>query len=195
MWPMVTLLRRVLPTLSRHGRALARNQRGTTATEFGLLAIPFFAIIGAILETSMTFFAGQVLDSAVQDATRKVLTGQAQGSAWTASDFRNEICDGLYGLFDCSKLKIKVSTITSFSDTSAAVVNPIDPTCTDPDDPSGCWQIVESYNPGAGSSIVLVQAYYKWPVIVNFGGFNLANQPDGSRLLATVRVFRNEPFS
>ena len=55
--------------------------------------------------------------------------------------------------------------------------------------------MVESYNPGVGSSIVLVEAYYKWPVIVNFVGFNLINQPDGSRLLAAIRVFRNEPFS
>ena len=52
----------------------------------------------------------------------------------------------------------------------------------------------EQYTPGIGGSVVLVEAYYKWPVILNFGGFSLQNQPDGTRLLSGVRLFRNEPF-
>lgn len=190
------VLTRALLPIRRRGRRFAGNQKGTTAIEFGLLAIPFFAIVGAILETSMVFFAGQVLDSSLQDATRLIRTGQAQNAGYTADNFRTQICNGLYGLFDCSKLKIKVSTISTFSSTGASISTPINPSCTDPSsDPNECWQVVESYNPGVGSSIVLVEAYYKWPVIVNFGGFNLINQPDGSRLLAAIRVFRNEPFS
>jgi hypothetical protein len=40
----------------------------------------------------------------------------------------------------------------------------------------------------------MVQAYYKWPVILNFGGFNLQTAGDGTHLLSAVRVFSNEPF-
>jgi hypothetical protein len=40
----------------------------------------------------------------------------------------------------------------------------------------------------------MVQAYYKWPVMLNFGGFNLQTAGDGTHLLSAVRVFSNEPF-
>jgi hypothetical protein len=188
--------------IRRPGGALARDERASVAAEFGILAIPFFAIIGAICETSMVFFAGQVLDSAVQDATRQIRTGQAQTSGVTGAEFKDLVCSGLYGLFDCDDLKVKVSVISTFGTAATTVTTaPIRPGC-DPSGPppapppaDGCWNVVETYDAGTGSSIVLVEAYYKWPIMVNLGGFNLANQTDGSRLLAAVRVFRNEPFS
>ena len=53
-------------------RALARDERGVTAIEFGVLALPFFTVIFAILQTAIMFLASQVLDSALEDASRKV---------------------------------------------------------------------------------------------------------------------------
>jgi hypothetical protein len=41
---------------------------------------------------------------------------------------------------------------------------------------------------------MVVQAYYKWPVILNLGGFNMANLGSGERVLGAATVFRNEPF-
>jgi len=41
----------------------------------------------------------------------------------------------------------------------------------------------------------MVQVYYKWPVILNFSGLNLATSPDGTHLMGAVRVFANEPFT
>jgi Flp pilus assembly protein TadG len=41
----------------RTGRAFARNADGAVAVEFALLALPFFAIIGAILQTSVVFLS------------------------------------------------------------------------------------------------------------------------------------------
>ena len=182
-------LSRLFRPLHRRGRKFARDDRGVTMIEFGLLAIPFFAIIGATLETALVFMASQILDSAVYDASRTVRTGQAQSASMTETQFRTAICNGLYGMFDCSQLRIRVSVITDFA--SATVANPVDTTnCT----PTCQWQLVQAYNPGVGSDIVMVQAYYKWPVILNFAGFNLMDQPDGTRLLGAVRVFRNEPF-
>lgn len=179
----------MLPVRRRSG-AFAHDERGVTIIEFGILAIPFFALIGATLETAVVFLGSQFLDSAVQDSARLIRTGQAQGNGYTAANFRTAICDGLYGLFDCSKLKVKVSVVTNFA--NATVTSPVQPAvdCT-----TTCnWTIVEQYNPGVGSDVILVQAYYKWPVMLNFAGFNLMDQPDGTRMLGAVRVFRNEPF-
>lgn len=178
-----------LRSLLRGGR-FGRDERGTTIIEFALLGVPFFAIVGAILETSVVFLASQVLDSAVSDASRLIRTGQAQERSYSADNFETVICGRLYGLFgDCSGLHVRVSTVSDFA--SATVAPPVESSCT-----TVCnWTLQEAFQPGGGSSIVLVQAYYKWPIILSFGGFGLADQPDNTRLLATVRVFRSEPFS
>ena len=188
-----TWLRWLLSPAIRRGGDFGRNERGAVAIEFAILAFPFFTLIFAILETSMVFLAGQMLDSAVQDSSRLIRTGQAQTDDYDIEEFRDVICEGLYGLFNCDNLKIKVSVVSSFA--TATVADPIDPDCSKTSAESDCdWTIVESYDPGLGSSIVLVQAHYKWPTIVNRPGFNLETQAGGTRLLSALRVFRNEPF-
>jgi Flp pilus assembly protein TadG len=189
------LLRKLLsPFIGRS--SLLRNEKGAVAIEFGVLALPFFTVIYAIIETSIVFLAGQMLDSAVQDASRKLRTGQAQIAGWNAAAFRSAICGGLYGLFICENLKVKVSVVSSFS--SATVSNPIDADCSPSAPENECGWTAEfaspPYDPGSGSSIVLVQAFYKWPTLINLPGFNLETQAGGTRLLSAVRVFRNEPF-
>ncbi|WP_193337044.1 TadE/TadG family type IV pilus assembly protein [Devosia beringensis] len=171
-------------------RRFLRDQRGATAVEFGLLALPFFAIIGAILETSVVFLSGQVLESAVQDTSRYIRTGQAQGVIVTAADFKAQVCSRLYGMFgDCSGLHVEVQTINDFN--TMPISAPVDWNCV-----SNCqWNRPETYTIGAGSSIVVVQVYYKWPIILSLGDMTLANLPEQKRLLATATVFRNEPYS
>jgi Flp pilus assembly protein TadG len=192
---IASLLKRHLVAVRRPGRSLLRDEKGAVAIEFAILALPFFTIVFAILETSIVFLAGQVLDSAVQDATRKVRTGEAQ--TYNLAQFRTEVCNGLFNMFDCSKLKISVKTISTFSQVSSNFITPIKPSCDPSTDPNQCWQVTEAYAAGTGSSIELVQVFYKWPTIIDFGGFNLQNQSDngGARLLSAVRVFRNEPYS
>ena len=183
---MRLMAHRLFGRLPRRGKGFIGDQRGTTALEFAILAIPFFVIIGAILETALVFLASQILDSAVQDASRLVLTGQAQNANYSLGDFRTAICDHLYGLFgDCSGLEIRVNTVTDFA--SATTSSPLDS--------KGHFILVQQFQPGTGSDIVMVQVYYKWPVILNFGGFDLATSSDGTHLMGAVRVFENEPFT
>lgn len=188
-----TWLRRLFSPLIARGRGFVRDDKASTIAEFGFLALPFFTIVYAILETSLVFFAGQILESAVQDSSRLIRTGRAQTNNYTAAQYKTAICNGLYGIFDCTQLKVKVSVVNAFA--SATVVSPINPACSTTSTAAQCqWTLTESYDPGLGSSIVLVQAYYKWPTIVNLPYFNLETQKGGTRLLSAVRVFRNEPF-
>lgn len=181
----------------RRGQAFGRDERGVTVIEFAFLAIPFFTLIAAILETSLIFLGGQILDSAVQDSARLIRTGQAQTRtpAYSADDFRAAICAGLYGMFDCAagsdKLRVNVTVLADFG--AAAIPYPlkIGEDCK-PDDCD--WTLADTYAPGKGGQVVLVRAYYKWPTIVNLPGFNFQTLPDGSRLIGASRVFRNEPF-
>ena len=189
-----TLLRRLISPAVSRGRAFARDDRGVTAVEFGILALPFFTIIFAILETTMVFLAGQVLDGAVEDASRQIKTGQAQ--SFEIDDFRTLMCEYTFRLFgpDCSGVRVVVDVIDDFTSTETATM----PTTTCEEDEDGkvvCeLDVEEDYAPGAGGSVVQVTAYYRWPLVIALPYFNLANQPDNARLLAATRVFRNEPF-
>jgi len=83
---------------------LLRQQDGTAAIEFGLVAVPFFALIFAILETALVFFVGQMLETAGADSARLIMTGQAQAKGLNKDTFKEPVCDKVktFGLFDCT---------------------------------------------------------------------------------------------
>nr|WP_314262637.1 TadE/TadG family type IV pilus assembly protein [uncultured Devosia sp.] len=173
-------------------RGFMGNEAGVTAVEFGLLAVPFFAILGAILETAVVFLAGQLLDSAVQDASRYVRTGQMQAASYNLKQFRDNVCGRLYGLFVCDDLFVDVQPLSSF--TAVNIKAPVNASCKTKAE-CALWTRDPTYQPGLGSSIMVVQVYYRWPVILNLGGFNMSNMPSGERILGAAAVFRNEPFT
>ncbi|GGE33133.1 pilus biosynthesis protein TadE [Agaricicola taiwanensis] len=165
-------------------RALGQDTEGATAVEFALVSVPFFALIFAIIETALVFFAGQLLESATADASRLILTGQAQGQ--DQSWFKEQICERTIDLFgeDCAGLQVDVQVLGSFTPPSGP------PRDEDGNPDSSGF----GYNPGNGGDIVLVRVMYEWPVYVSLMGFNLADLPNGNRLLMATSAFRNEPF-
>ena len=167
-------------------RRFRDDTRGATAVEFAIIALPFLALMGAILESAIVFLASQVLDTATSDAARLIRTGQAQQSSYTASQFKTEVCNRLYVLFTCSKVAVESTVYANFSAISS----------TPPLDASGNFDPtkVTNFQMGAASQIVVVRVYYAYPLFFNKLGFNLANTANGSRLLAGVAAFRNEPF-
>lgn len=190
-----SLLRRMFAPAIARGRGFARDERGVTAIEFGILAVPFFAIILATLETAIMFLGSQVLDGAVEAASRKVRTGEA--NAYDLTQFRDLMCGYTFNMFDCSQIKLKVDVITDFANVQT---NPVVQSCNPANTPPCTWTIVQGYSPGVGTqggappSVVQVSAYYRWPLMIVFPYFNLRNQPDNYRLISAIRVFRNEPF-
>ena len=106
-------------------RRLMRQEDGSTAVEFGLLGIPFFGLMFAIIETAFVFFAGQTLETATADASRLIMTGQAQMQSFDQAKFKQSVCSRIYALFDCTNgVKIDVRTAASFS--AADLKKPID---------------------------------------------------------------------
>lgn len=165
--------------------SFGRNEDGVTAVEFALVAAPFFALVFAILETALIFFAGQVMETAVSDAARLIRTGQAQDQNFDASAFKQEVCSRILGLFNCeSGLMLDVRTYQSFNDVNF----------DKPIDENGNLIPNFTYQPGAGGDIVVVRAFYEWPTIVPTLGVDLADLANGKRLLSAAVTFRNEPF-
>jgi Flp pilus assembly protein TadG len=164
----------------------ARHQDGAAAVEFALVAVPFLALLFAILETALVFFAGQTLEAAASDSGRLIMTGQAQTAGYTKDDFKTQVCNRLAGgVFNCSNgVYVDVKTYASFSavNTASPIVNgTFDPTKV-------------AYDAGTQGSIVVVTLYYQWPIYVSLLGNNLSNLNGGSRLLVATSVFRNEPY-
>jgi Flp pilus assembly protein TadG len=189
-----SLFRRTLAPMLAQGKRLARDESGVTVIEFGILALPFFTLIFAILQTAIVFLGTQVLDSALEDGARMVRTGQAQNASWTSTDLRNYMCGYTFGLIDCSKIFISVKTINDFDD--VAFTEPTMKCTTTPPKPEVCkWDPdPPPYTPGNGRTVVQVSAYYRWPLVVVLPYFNLKNQTDNYRMISAFRVFRNEPF-
>jgi Flp pilus assembly protein TadG len=172
--------------LTTSARRFARAQNGAAAVEFALVAAPFLALVFAIIETALVFFAGQTLESAATDTARLIMTGQAQTSGYSKDDFKTAVCNRLAGgLFDCSNgVYVDVKTYTSFTSITSAP-----PITNGQLDTSNM-----NYTPGVAGDIVVVRLYYQWPVFVSMFGDNLSNLNGNKRLLVATSVFRNEPF-
>jgi hypothetical protein len=169
-------------------KSLARDTRGATVIEFAILAPIFFAILTAILETSLQFLAAQVLESSVYDANRSIRVGMAQQNSWTVDNYKDNICDSLYGLFgDCADMHVNVRPIDDFESANYSV--PLDLSCEKDCD----WTENELWTPGGSSSVVLVQVYYRYPTILQFP-YAPNRLLDGRTLMSATTVFRNEPF-
>jgi Flp pilus assembly protein TadG len=166
-------------------RRFIRRQDGAAAVEFGLVALPFFGLMFAIIETAMVLFAGQVLETAVADSARLIMTGQTQAKSYNQTTFKASVCATLNTLFDCANnLYIDVKTYNSFS--GVAFTTPLDS--------NGNLVNNFNYQPGAASDIVVVRFMYPWPIYVSLFGTGLANMANSQRLLVATAAFRNEPF-
>lgn len=174
------------------GRASAsgfiKNEDGVYAIEFAMIAVPFFALLFMIFEVAFTIFANQLLDNAVADASRLIRTGQAHQQKFDQGKFKQEICDGLSGLFDCGTyLHLDVKTYKDFA-TAGGESSPLN----EDGDKIDTGKL--SYNQGGAGEIVVVRVYYEWPMISPISGSVFSNLANGRRLLASVSAFRNEPF-
>jgi Flp pilus assembly protein TadG len=165
-------------------RRFVRRQDGTAAIEFALVAAPFFALLFAIIETALVFFAGQVLETGAADAARLIMTGQAQQQGFDQEKFKAAVCTRISGLFGCGgALQVDVRKYTSFS--SAATGKPVDENGN---------LLPTTYQNTCPGDIVVVRVMYQWPIYVSLLGLNLSDMSGNKRLLMATSAFRNEPF-
>ena len=87
-----------------------RNRRGSVAVEFALVAPVFFALLFAIIETAMVFFASQVIETMTANSARYIMTGQAQNNNYQASDFKTYVCNQIPAIFSCANLYVDVQS-------------------------------------------------------------------------------------
>jgi Flp pilus assembly protein TadG len=162
-----------------------RAKKGSAAVEFAMLAIPFFLLLYAVIDTSLVYFATQTLENGVSTAARQIKTGQAQASSMTQQQFRTLICNQISMLLACdSRLGIDVRRFTSFGGVTLPAALDANGNLT------GSYQ----FNMGSAGDIIVVRAFYAWPVLTPNFGQSLVNMNGNARLLTAAMAFKNEPF-
>lgn len=178
-----------LPGVVRRFRA---DEKGVTAIEFAILAPPFFLLIFAILESSLIFFAGQVLESSVDQVGRRVRTGELNNTI-TQAQFRQEVCEAASVLFECSKIKIDMRVAARFQDLG-------DPPQPDPATNQTNYNGY-TFTAPCPEEITMVTASYEWPIFTYFVADHVHPQSAGTKnsafkkiVLNAISVFRTEPY-
>jgi Flp pilus assembly protein TadG len=161
-----------------------RNKRGVNAIEFAFVGpITLFLLFG-ICEVMLVFLANTVLDASVTRASRLIRTGQVATTGMNETQFKQVVCDRLFGIIDCNGVFIDVQSFPGFIGIT-------------PNNPAAGGTLQQSSmtfgatNPG---DTVIVRAFYAYrlhtPVLME----GLENYGDGKRLLVATATFRNEPW-
>jgi len=184
-----SLRRRVLSRFSR-------SQNGAAAVEFGFVALPFLMLLWAIFETALMFWTNQVLEEALSQASRSILTGQSRSlytsnnAATNAAAFRDAVCaHASLGLIDCTKLSVDVRSYADFGAASSGTAKN-DPLAGGKLDTSSF-----SYSQPASGQIVVIRAVLDYKLfLTSWASTSLANIGSGHRGIVASIAFRTEPF-
>lgn len=174
----MTATHAVPTTKRRRWLTFLGDRKGATAVEFALVAAPFLFLLIAIIQTFLVFFSQQLLETAVNQSSRLILTGQAQAQNMTQSQFASAVCNALPGMFNCNNLMIDVEVATSWGTANAGT-----PSLTY--DSNGNITNTWQYTPGNPGDIVVVRVMYMWPIFVGSGG---------TRLIMASAAFQNEAY-
>lgn len=186
---------------ARLARRFTRSREGAAAIEFAILAIPYFLVVFAIIETFLALIGEQLVTNATDTLARKLRTGQI-ASTITREDFRKQFCAEVSILITCSadeiktpqKLYIDLRRFNAFADIPKTI----------PTLPNGQYFDLDTsafgFAPGGPSSINMLRVYYRWPVITDLVRPYLTKiRPiDGSMpshfLIVATDAFRNEAY-
>ena len=171
-----------------HLNRAGRDERGFTAIEFGMVALPFLMLLFGNIAVGLYFFTTFTLENAVEDAARLIRTGQAQESGMTAEQFKQKVCENAPRYVDCNgKMRINVQTYTGFGSIAT-------PSCID----NGGELIKpesQTYNSGGAGDVVLVTVCYEWELTGKIPFLHLGTMDNGSSLIVASTTFRTEPYA
>ncbi|MBW3097789.1 TadE/TadG family type IV pilus assembly protein [Pseudohoeflea coraliihabitans] len=187
-------------------RRFRRDQDGTAVIEFGILAIPFFLLIFATIESFIAFAGEQLLDNAVATMARELRTGRITTGTGTSTDmseteFKAAFCDEIKLMMTCddetdaalANLVLDVREFSDFASIPTGVPRSGDETSELDTSSFG-------YSPGGAGSINVVRAYYRWEVMTDLVRPYITNVATGSTstpdyfLMVATAAFQNEDY-
>ncbi|MCP3735144.1 pilus assembly protein [Sphingomonas sp. RP10(2022)] len=190
------MTRRLPPRpLASASARIAGDARGAVLVEFAIVAVPFIALMLAIIQTSLIYFAQETLETTVEAASRSIVTGKRQAAdaagkvagmtqAQLAERFRRAGCTSMPAFLSCSRLYVEVKNAGNWNDTPTALTF----------DANGKISNTFAYDLGSQGSVVVVRFMYLWP-LQGAPLFNLSNAPSGQRVLFATSVAKSEAYS
>ena len=185
---------------------LKKDRSGATALEFAILAMPFFVILFASVETFVAFTGEQVINAATDNIARQIRTGQItfnQGKSTdkTRTEFRAAVCQEIAVMISCSaseaetpsKLFIDVRTVSSYDNLPPTLPRT-----------GGAGSDINTagfdFAPGGPGTINMIRIYYRWTVITDLVRPYVTNlRPAGSSmpndyLMVATSTFQTENY-
>lgn len=161
------------------------NKRGTVAIEFAMIALPFFLLIFAVIEVSLSFTAQQVMANATDDIARQLRTGEIK--TLNLTQLKQMVCTRLLmPAANCPDLVVDLRTYTTF-----ALVPKTIPLKTGGDVNSTGFKSA----PGGASTINQLRVFYRWPIFTDLMKPRIATiDGTGKILLFSSATWRNEPY-
>ena len=191
-------LAKLKPLLEKFG--LSRD--GTAAIEFAILALPYFLVVFAIIETFIALMAEQVVVNATDTMARRLRTGQIS-STISKEDFRKSFCNEVSVMITCSadeikteqKLYVDLRSFTAFKDIPTTI----------PLKAYGEYYDLDTaqfdFKPGGPETINMLRVYYRWRVVADIIRPYLTKirPADGSMpshfLIVATDAFMNEKYT
>jgi Flp pilus assembly protein TadG len=177
------------------GRRLAGDRRGTTAVEFGLVALPLFVLVFAIAEMGLDFYCRSNLDVVSQRVARQIAIGAVQADDLDVNGFRTLVCGDLPSVLSCSNLVFSVQTVpssfygltTSYQASNGLLQYVVTQPSLD--------QSLNKFCPGDKNQFVVLQLLYAMPVVTGIWLTSAVTYKGRSvRVIGATQVFRNESF-
>jgi Flp pilus assembly protein TadG len=175
------------------------DETGTTAVEFGLIALPFTAVLVGMMMVCVYYFKQLEVENAVYQSARDLRVGNLQQGLGAyngqtpdqkADQFKVGLCQRMANYNDC------MTNMRVLVDTANEVKDILPPNCKD-----GSGNIVSNaaakatFSAGGASSVVVATACYEW----GFGGpmpfLNVGSLPNGSYLIQATHAIRTEPYN
>lgn len=167
-------------------KRFGKDQSGATAVEFALLVLPFLLTLFAILETSLSFTAQQVMSNATDRLAREIRTGVLDPTTVTKAQFHTRLCNEISIMMPsgCPGLHVDVQQYAQYRDVPKDI-------------PYSSPGVIDTsdfkFNPGGAGTINSMRVLYEWPVFTDLMKSRLSNLKNGKTLIYSTTTWRNEP--
>lgn len=166
----------------------AKNEDGSTAIEFAIVAIPFIYMLVAIIELSLMFTSASLLEASTSAAARQIRTGAIQQAAATPAEqealFRDELCERATVLMSCDEIEIESINISSFGS--------YDDYLPQFDDDGNL--VSQGFDAGGVSDVILIRSFYRYTFMTPLIGQFLGEGGTGTRPFTSTIVLQTEPY-
>lgn len=165
---------------------LRYDRRGAVIIEFAIVGPVLIALIIATIETGLTYFSQESLETAAELGLRTVATGATSKAKLNKEEFTRKVCGFLPDHMKCERLTVDVVSAPTLGATNAAAfaARPTD----------GNLPANTAFKPGGPGDVIILRLFYAWPTISGPLNFTLANMKSGERLLVATKVARAEPY-